>query len=252
MSTPLLIVSCVVMALVAVLAVRLAREASRRRSAPEWLMASFFAGGLLAYATAILRQVAPAPAADPGWLTQLGQIGFGVPAVTIALFTWVVFRRSESWARALAIGIAGVVACAVVFQALIVPLAGLPETWVEPGSTFFWSATACRAAAFVWACAEAILYWRMAVRRTALGMGDALVTNRFLLWGIWSGAAAALLCARVIATVVYDALTSPANVPAAMIVFHQVAGIACAGAVWLTFAPPGFYRRWILAGSARA
>ena len=41
----------------------------------------------------------------------------------------------------------------------------------------------------LWGSLEALSYWRRMQKRTAIGLADPAVTNRFLLWGIGAGAA---------------------------------------------------------------
>jgi hypothetical protein len=49
--------------------------------------------------------------------------------------------------------------------------------------------TALQVGCLLWGAGEALRYWRMMRRRLRLGIADAVVTNRFFLWGLAAGAA---------------------------------------------------------------
>jgi len=246
-STPLLAISFGFVALVSLLALRLARSAWRWRRLPDALMALFFlGGGTFGYGLLLCRVWLGE--ASPGLLHALqrgAETALQIPVVCIALFTWLVFRREQPWACYLALGLAG---ASLGGYALILAGPGLGDTaaaLAAPGGLVFWTATATRACCFAWAGLEAGRYYGFARRRVALGLADPLVTNRFLLWTIWSGAAAAMLVARVASPFLYDAHDPLAEVPRLLVVWQLVAGAVCGGAVWLTFSPPASYRRLV-------
>ena len=49
-----------------------------------------------------------------------------------------------------------------------------------------------RVAPYYWLAAESLSYWSAARRRVRIGLADPLVTNRFLLLGLWAVAWAAM------------------------------------------------------------
>lgn len=250
MPLPVLVIAWAALGLVTLLGLRLLRTALRGRKVPDFLMASFFLGGAtLGYGGVLLRRTIPD--ASPEVLDALHQFSlavFNVPVIAIALFTWLVFRAAAPWARRLALGLAAVIVLDHAWAYWIVPLVG-PERFfsVEPGSLFYWLAALPKAVCFVWACVESAVYWRTARRRVRLGLADPLVTNRFLLWAVWSGAATGIMVLRLLSPLLFDAEDPTARVPLPLVLGQLVTGLTCAGAFWLTFSPPGFYRRFVAA-----
>ena len=103
------------------------------------------------------------------------------------------------------------------------------------------------ALSYVWTALEGLRYYRMMRKRMTLGMADAVVTNRFMLWtcsGLtsvaWISVSALMLAAGE------NLATNPVNV-----------GVTCAGGIAntvflvLIFMPPASYVRWVQR-SARA
>jgi hypothetical protein len=94
----------------------------------------------------------------------------------------------------------------------------------------------------LWGSAEALSYWRRMQRRTALGLADPAVTNRFLLWGIGAGAAGV---GSLVGTVAALAL-GQANVQVGwVVVSSSMHGLVAAIALSLAFVPPPSYLRWV-------
>ena len=62
-----------------------------------------------------------------------------------------------------------------------------PEAWQETG--FPQLRQGLQIGALCWGSAEAFGWWLRMHRRVAIGLGDAVVANRLLLWSIGAGAA---------------------------------------------------------------
>jgi hypothetical protein len=86
------------------------------------------------------------------------------------------------------------------------------------------------------------------VRRVALGLSDPLVASRVLLWGIGSGAGAAVVLASMAAMHSYNA-NGASVVPPGVELALTVVGFVAAIAFWLAFLTPAFWKRWVLAGT---
>jgi hypothetical protein len=63
--------------------------------------------------------------------------------------------------------------------------------WIENGfatiryiNASYFLRTMLQVGCLIWGSIEALHYWRMLRRRMRLGLADAVVANRFLLWGI--------------------------------------------------------------------
>jgi hypothetical protein len=247
MSTPLLVITWLVLALVLALSWRTARSAWQARSAAEGLMSAFFfGGGIIGYGTLLSRQTFGLPPELAPLLLRISDIGFIAPPVSVAFFTWLVFRRNTGWARTLAwsLGLANV-ALLLARISLGLELRGEFASQSTLGVGLYWLSAGIRAAGFGWACFEASTYWGKARLQVGLGLLDPLVGNRFLLWACWSGITTVMLALRVISPMVTDFSADPPVTPTWLAISQIVAGLASALAIWLTFAPPGFYRRMI-------
>ena len=132
---------------------------------------------------------------------------------------------------------------------------------IVPGPAH-WVAWLGRAAPMVWVTVESFRYWSILRRRLRLGLADAVVANRFLLWGIWSAATFVNLAADPVARVAYVALAGSSTeivmdvlwpVGLGTMGVAMVLGIVSAATLLLTFFPTAAYRRWVEArAEARA
>lgn len=226
-----------------VVAVRLLRLSRRTRQLPEF---SIGAGVVLIAALGLPLSAAGRIPATVG--TPLGNVVFAVglyvACAGIALlfvFTWSVFRAGPGWART------GVCVAAVLLAVLATGLihAGsqggaladiLPRTrpWAIGIVTML-------VLAFGWTGVESIRCYRQLQRRQQLGLGDPVVMNRFLLWGIgaWTAvflcvAIAGFLHAGVAVLVDPVGLTTMA-----------LAGVVMSATWYLTFLPPESYLRFV-------
>lgn len=94
----------------------------------------------------------------------------------------------------------------------------------------------------LWGSAEALMFWRKMLRRSALGLASPELTNRFLLWGIGAGAAGIGTAIGTIAGI----MTGKGALEIPWVVTSSSAhGFVAAMAMWLAFLPPAWYRRWV-------
>jgi len=224
----------------------------RTRLAPEGLLSLFFLGfavGLpirLYYVThkeitGDLRELLSA--------VSIAALLTGV--VSLAQFTRKVFRP-DSGRASLFFGLTVLVACSCVtamavhgrISDVLHPAAIVVNLWTIP---IFW-----------WAFVECAGQYRMMSRQAAIGIGEPLVRNRFLLWSLWTGAIAALPTAGM-ATKIFVLATTPAGAPPvappALLDMIQLLAVAAAAisffSIWLSFFPPKSYSDRI-AGHAAA
>lgn len=250
MSIPLLIVSWLMVALGGLLAVRLARTAARESSLPEGLLAIFFAGGVLGYAVLLLRPTLGVDPSRVGTLRGIAEICFLLPHLAVVAFTRQVFRPQAAWATALAVALAiGGVALQAGSSVLALRLGREVALASPAGDALFWMGIGVRSLGFGWATLESMVYHARARRQAALGLVDPLTANRFLLFACWSGMALVLLVLRVFTRLVVDG--AGPDQPVWLVLAQLLAGLTCVATVWLTFAPPGLYRRRVLARAAR-
>jgi hypothetical protein len=231
------------------LGVRLWRTSTA--GAPErWLALAFAALGVGALprlaAARLLGEGAPGLLG--AGLNTVSHVAIEAAVLGLALFVWRVFRPASSAARAF------VGAVAVVSGALTLWLVATPHA-AQESSGLALALNASRAVPVLWAFVECTRYARLMRRRLALGLADPLVTNRFVLWSVWTGAlgfaALALFAVRGRAFwLSLQGVDPRLAMPAAIPVTAAVVGLAVASAgvaVWLAFFPPAPYRRWLAA-----
>jgi hypothetical protein len=171
-------------------------------------------------------------------------IGTGI--LLIYVFTWRVFRPHQRWGRvppALA-------ACALTASVLgIHRAAGVPGSLLETlplMRPWLLLLVGILGLAFLWTSVESFRYYGMLRRRLAMGMADAVVTNRFFLWAT-AGAAGAILTAAVVLFMLAELVVM--REPLCLITI-STCGSVVAVTWYLAFLPPGRYRRFILRLSA--
>jgi phage shock protein PspC (stress-responsive transcriptional regulator) len=181
--------------------------------------------------------------------TVLGSVGF-------VFFTWLTFRPREAWGRLLAIGltismVAGAAMLGVMEQFEVRVLNG-------PG---YWIVLAMKSIGFAWLVAESFRSWRMSRLRLRLGLADPLVSNRFLLIGVWAGITMVLSWSDPLARLWYVSLTGSTTdwVPAlgrpiiAWVVAFATSFLSLSGLLlMLSFFPTERYRRWVERRAVRA
>ena len=230
-----------------VVAVRLLLLSYRTRQLPEFSLGI----GL------VLMSVVGLPLAASGRLpstlgTPLGNavfaLGLSLVCIGIALlfaFTWSVFHSGVRSARNT------VVAAALIMAALdlgLIHAASQGSTLAEiVPRTRPWAIgiVGMVVMAFAWTGFESLRYYRQLRRRRALGLADAVVTNRFLLWGIAGWTAVALCGSNVGFLLAGKAILVE---PAALYTM-ALCGLVMSATWYLTFFPPGFYLRLVGAAS---
>jgi hypothetical protein len=119
---------------------------------------------------------------------------------------------------------------------------------------FYWISWATRLVAWIWVAAESFSYWSKLKLRLHLGLADPVVTNRFLLWGVWGTVMTLMAFSDPLARIWYYHVsgTTTAWVPEVGRPIIQVVvplscgfNIACVGVLILTFFPTPGYRRWV-------
>jgi hypothetical protein len=230
---------------------------------PEFWLASFFL--FAAFLGAGLNISVYVGLADPSLALspQHGSLVLAASTFTyclgtigLHLFTWVTFRPESARARgAVVAGSLSVVAAACA--------QGLTEGFavkVFPGIAY-WAFYVARVAPYYWLAVESLRYYAAAQRRLRLGLSDPLVTNRFLLLGLWAVAWAAMgfsdLVARGIYVMVSGSTTEVRLDTAGPIILTTVAvtsafGTLAAVTLALSFFPTRAYRRFVEARAAAA
>lgn len=177
-----------------------------------------------------------------------GIIGAAIGISLTAFFNYHVFRRGSSWALGLCCGIcAGLLAG--VFWMSAANFVGEDVEAIKkamrPGTLSLMIAVL---ASFLWGGAESLHYHRAIRRQLAVGLGDPVLANRFLLWGTACVACSFLLLV-IIGCVLSGMTILREPVPLGAI---ALAGSVMSAAWYLTFFAPERYQRFIREREDRA
>ncbi|HXV35740.1 MAG TPA: hypothetical protein VEC18_01245 [Myxococcota bacterium] len=222
-----------------VVGLRLFALSRRTRGTPETLLALSFLAWTSAFAfynipyAFVEDEERIAPFFSYGSLTCLG-----VGNVVFAVFIRSTFRGRERWAGAL---------LAVICLSAVVGLIGTGWVgdWEGEGvftNPFYWSEFVGSFAPSVWMAVEGFVHHFKARRRFALGLCDAMMCHRFLLWGI----AGALWIFLELVIAAQDHAYSIFGRPSTWLgIGNALLEMAPIAIVWLVFFPPRAYRRWV-------
>jgi hypothetical protein len=223
--------------LMSLLSLRLFRLASRTRQLPEALVGAYFLMAPFGISLAI-RVDRFAPELAP-WARAGANALFTLSGVALLLFAWIVFRRDALWARALAAcGSIGVVA---------LWLAGFPLGAYQTGANFFLLLPVY--ASYLWVFLESLHYHALLRRRLRIGLADPVVTNRFLLFAIWTGGVVAITLLGLIGALAQlqagtfrdgGGLGDPV-----LLGITRLLSLPIAVSIWLTFLAPRRYHAWL-------
>lgn len=220
-----------------IVAFRLLGRWRRLRQTPELLLGlALLSSATLGYPMIVLA--ASAPKLGP-WVSHLGLLAFQVGVSLYAHFNARVFRPGVPWASMLAS------ACTHVFAVVLVVVVYLPFVVDSPEAgarhvRLFVLVNQCTLVLIsTWVALEGGLYYTLLRRRSAIGLADPLLVNRFLLWTIQGslslanmGVALWLMIAgeNIVASTLSIASTS-------------VSGLVGAVLTVLIFMPPAWYQR---------
>jgi hypothetical protein len=219
----------------------LLRRSSQTRGLPELFLGLAFAFNGLSYFFTDL----PIITGNDAILHEFSYIGrsfAALCALTIAAFTWRVFRVEASWSKWLfwADGLLLLLGLAV---------AAIEGDW--EGSyplTYkgFWFEWLGGIVPFIWLAAESLHAYARSRRKVRLGLGDPIVTNRFFLIGLYGVLATCTYPIFLWMYIDYERNGSWSEPWSAFVGTVEVFSLV---ALWISFAAPRFYRRWI--GSAQ-
>ena len=222
------------MALAARILVRSLHVEGALAAADRWIALFFLAvgGEIIGYMVT---------AQEPG--LRIG-IAVAISSCSLLAFVRTVFRPVQGWA----LGLAWVLGLSISAVFIVPHFAGGPT----PEIRIAWSLL--RSSALLWAFCECTLYYRRMKRQLAIGLGDPVVANRFLLWACWTAGTAMLplsgLGLRLLARAgLVEDYTTTRTADLGAIVYATVIGtslLVAAVSLWLSFTPPAGYRRWLL------
>lgn len=162
------------------------------------------------------------------------------------VFTWRVFRPDSGLARAAAwSAIAGLGA---VFAVRAYDVATAPDlAALQQVGTGTLGTPLLAMGSYLWTAAEAFRYTALLRRRAAVGLGDPVVANRFLLWGLVGVFSTTSLLPSLIRQFQGYAGLEPTSQ-----LISAIAGLACSVSLYLAFLPPKAYVTWLRGERAAA
>jgi hypothetical protein len=223
---------------ITVVGVRMLLLARRTHGMPELLLGlSMLLGGLFGASLEVFVMFS-LPTLEPqlaGHLLLVAKLSGGLGITLHNLFIWKVFRPDNGWG-ALGFGLLTGLLAVVLFG---FEFSGSFATGVvQP--FWFWTELVGRVAAPLWLSFEALRYWSLMRRRVRLGLGDPLLANRFLMYGL-----AALLGVIMMLTSVVGQTADPEGptlVADAALFLLFGCGMGASACYALAFFPPAAYR----------
>jgi hypothetical protein len=227
----------------AVVGLSLLRTALHTRRAPELLIGmGLFGMGPMSQGLTALAGTGRLPAGEVDMvLHTLGTVGSAVGMSCIYLFVLTVFRPGVAWAR-------GLTACAVLLLLVgsVSSVAALAQAAPETPSREVlqsWGVVILGVftLAFGWAALESGSYYLRARKRLRLGLIDAAVANRFLLWAVASGSAFLLGVCLLRFQLEGQQLTG--NLVPSLLT--MCVSVVTGASMYLAFLPPRSYLAWV-------
>lgn len=219
-----------------IVAVRTLALWRRTRGLPELLLSLYLLGAtVLGYPLMIASSRIPVTELWP--LHMAGQVIMTIGLASLLLFTQKVFRPGASWAR----GFVGVSLLLLVASSVVYYLeltGGQPRPAAERIEINLLNTTPI-AFAYFWTTFEALGYSRRLRLRVGLGLADAAVANRVLLWGMMTLAAGVAVVISLIGMLAGVFLSAP------LVMVLSSLGIVHALCLLLAFHPPSWYAAWI-------
>lgn len=227
----------------AAVAVRLTLAGVRRKAFPELALGlGFLFSGCLGFLLMIAPMLVPEMGADARATTAItGHAIANIGFLGLYAFNTVVFAPG----RPLAVAASGV-GCLVLAVAVVGGAVAGAGTLQQLDSPWYWCNFAGHAGAFLWSAVAGLQEHAQARRRLALGLADPVVTNRFLLWGLFGVCATTLLVVGMLGTWLAEV---PGQPPLPLALLVSGLGIGAATCMWLAFFPPQAYLRRLRASA---
>lgn len=213
----------------------------RTRGVPELLLGSYLmCATVLGYPLIIAMTLVPA---SKMWPLHLGgQVIMSAGIGSLLLFTLKVFRPDAAWAR-------GFVGVLLLLFGVAAVRYGIEVTGENPrpaaellGVNLLTSAPI--GLAYLWTTFEALSYYRRLRLRLRLGLGEVVVANRVLLWGLMTLAAGVAVLINLVAMLMGSFMSAP------IVLVSSCLGLVHACCLFLAFHAPGWYTAWLERRSA--
>lgn len=215
---------------------RLLLLARRTRKLPELAMGlNFLVAGFIGYALLVAAESLHLfPERLAGYGSFFGVAAISLGGVFVCLFTQRVFHARSRVALAALVSISGWFALAS-YGGWVLNVEKEQQgfgVWLG-----HWGSNVGMFAVYAWSTTESLRYYALMRRRVRIGIGDPLVANRFLLWGIGT-------LTTLLVTLLYigTQLFGHYELPASLLGVSSTLVLVSAIAEWLAFLPPRSYR----------
>jgi hypothetical protein len=175
--------------------------------------------------------------------SYIGRIFAGLCALTIAGFTWRVFRIRARWAMWSFCAVGALIGMGLMISAL----EGDWEGTYPMAFAGFWFEWTGGIVAFIWLASESLGTYSKTRRQVRIGLADPLLSNRFLLIGVYGALATStypLYLWMYIEYELHGTWSDTMGIAAGIVELISLASL------WISFSAPAFYRRWV--GDTRA
>ncbi len=176
----------------------------------------------------------------------VGRLLWNASVVATAAFTREVFHRGKPWAGPL---LWSVVVLLIAGLAISIQQGDL-EGMAPIGNPGFWFEWVGQLIPFVWVAVVSLTAYVSACRRARIGLSDALVSNRYLLFGCFGLLQLATVVLLIPMYISYEVETGSFSDS-----MDQLMGsleMLTIAMIWLAFFPPRIYRAWIERAAARS
>jgi len=220
-----------------IIGVDLLRRARKTQGVPEYFLGLAFVFNGLSYFFADLPYVIGNDAILNAF-GYTGRIFASLCALTIAIFTWRVFRAEVRLAKASVWAIAALLVVGSAVSAIEGDWEGAyPLTYKG-----FWFEWVGGILPFIWLAAESLRTYSRSRRQVRIGLADPLVTNRLLLIGLYGLLATITYPTYLWMYIIYERYGTWSDSISTCVGIIELISLA---ALWISFSAPGFYRRWI-------
>jgi len=229
-----------------VVGARLLLLARRTRKLPELAIGlNFVLAGAIGYALLLAAEsLRLLPAPWDGRASFAGVTSISIGAGFVGLFSRAVFRPASPFAGVALAALIGWLLLGV-FGSWVLHVLGVASGlggWLGR-----WAPNIGLLAAYGWSAFEPLRFQALMRRRMRIGMGDPLVANRLLLWGVGTGAIAAVAAIHLVAQ-----LAGRYELPHSLVGVVSLLVLTTALCEWLAFFPPRAWRERFAAREASA
>jgi hypothetical protein len=227
-----------------IVSIRLLVLSRRTQQLPEFYLGAGFSAMVVSIPLMGISGLGRLSAGEIDFLTlALGLLLLWLSISTQAAFTWTAFRPRSSWAEHAVMTIAA--SEAVIVAGALHALGSAPHATPSFEAVYDWMfhLRIPLGIVYAWTMLESLQQYRMARRRNRIGLGDAVTTNRLLLWTLNSAVGVFTVTLSALLHLQKKGPFADPHAAAAL----GAAGLTGATLLYAAFMPPDWYLRWVRA-----